>query len=107
MKETIYLRVSRSKVEGMTKRLPDLGRGEIPVKLVVEVDPSAFREPVIEQHVKISDWRQGIDVADVTLKEAIITEAEAQLIRNRRLAEMRRILEDNGYGVTDPAPTGS
>ncbi len=107
MKETIYLRVSRSKVEGMTKRLPDLARGEIPVKLVIEVDQSAFREPVIEQHVKITDWRDGIDIADVTLKEAIITEAEAALIRTRRLAAMREILEQQGFTVTAPEPKES
>lgn len=105
MKETIYLRVSKSRVEGMTKKLPDLQRGEIPVKLVIEVDPAAFREPVIEHHVKITDWREGIDIADLDLREAIITEAEAQVIRDRRLAQMRQVLEQHGYAVT-PAETG-
>jgi hypothetical protein len=104
VKETIYLRVSRTKVEGMTKNLPQLARGEIPVKLVVEVDPAAFREPVIEHHVRIADWRQGIDIADVELREAIITEEEAALIRERRLAAMRPVLEEHGYGITGPAP---
>ena len=105
MKDTIYLRVSPSRVEGMTKSLPSLNRGEIPVKIVIEVEPGAFREPVVERHVKVADWREGIDVSDVTLREATITEAEAQLIRDRRLAAMRQVLEDHGYGVTDPVPT--
>jgi len=100
LKETIYLRVSPAKVEGMTKNLPDLRRGEIPVKLVIEVDPGAFREPVIERHVKITDWREGIDIADLDLRESVITEAEAQLIRDRRLAQMRKILEEHGFEVT-------
>ena len=106
MKETIYLRVSRSKVESMTKNLPDLRRGEIPVKLVIEVDAGAFREPVIERHVKISDWREGIDIADLDLRESVITEAEAQIIRDRRLAQMRKILEDHGFSVTADSGEG-
>lgn len=102
MKEVIYLAVSHQRVERMTKRLPDLARGEIPVKLVIEVDPTAFREPVIERHVHVADWRDGIDIADVELREAIITEEEAALIRARRLAAMRAILEAQGYSVTEP-----
>jgi len=101
MKEIIYLKVSRQRVEGMTKSLPALARGEIPVKLVVEVDDKAFREPVIERHVHVTDWREGIDIADVELREAIITEAEAEMIRSRRLAAMRKVLEEHGYSVTE------
>lgn len=102
MKETIYLVVSRHRVERMTKRMPELSRGEIPVKLVLEVDPSAFREPVIEKQVIIEDWRQGIDIGDVELREGVITETEAQMIRERRLAEMKRILEEQGYKIEEP-----
>jgi hypothetical protein len=104
VKETIYLRVSPQRVEGMTKSLPSLNRGEIPVKLVVEVDPSAFREPVLERHVQVTDWREGIDIADIDLRESVITEAEAQMIRDRRLAQMRKILEEHGYEVTAAEP---
>lgn len=99
MKETIYLRVSPQRVEGMTKGLPTLCRGEIPVKLVIEVDPTAFREPVIEQKVLIQDWRQGIDIADVQLKEGIITDKEAEMIRSQRLQKMKEILEQQGFSV--------
>lgn len=102
MREVIYLRVSRRKVEGMTKSLPSLNRGEIPVKLVIEVDGGAFREPVIEKHVTIADWREGIDLGDVELRESIITEEEAQIIRDRRLAAMQQILLDHGYLVEEP-----
>lgn len=105
MREIIYLAISRRGVARMTKRLPDLNRGEIPVKLVVEVDDAAFREPVIEHHVHVTDWRQGIDLPDVELKDGIITEAEAEMIRAQRLAAMRKVLEQNGFEVTakDPA----
>lgn len=102
MREIIYLRVSPQKVEGMTKNLPNLNRGEIPVKLIIEVDPAAFREPVIEQQVKIVDWRQGIDIADVQLSESIITDQEAQMIRTQRLQKMRQILEEQGYRIEAP-----
>jgi hypothetical protein len=103
VKEVIYLAISRRKVERMTKNMPDLNRGEIPVKLIVEVDEAAFREPVIERRVHVTDWREGIDLADIDLRESIITEAEAQIIRDRRLAAMRRILEEQGYEITEPA----
>lgn len=106
MKEVIYLRVSPQRVEGMTKRLPDLNRGEIPVKVIVEVEPGAFREPVIERSVTITDWREGIDIADVDLREAFITEAEAQIVRDRRLALMRDVLERQGFTVTPPGEGG-
>lgn len=102
MREIIYLAVSRQRVERMTKRLPDLSRGEIPVKLIVEVDAAAFREPVLERHVHVTDWREGIDIADLDLRELTITEDEAQLIRDRRIKAMRDILEGHGFTVTEP-----
>lgn len=102
MKEVIYLKVSRQRVEGMTKSLPTLKRGEIPVKLLVVVDETAFREPVIERQVHIADWREGIDIADVELRESTITEEEAALIRARRLEAMQRVLEHQGFVVLPP-----
>jgi hypothetical protein len=102
MKETIYLVVTRSKVERMTKNLPQLDRGEIPVKLHVTVDEKAFREPVIEKHVEIDDWREGVDIADVEFRGSIITQDEADVIKQRRLARMREILESQGFNVTAP-----
>jgi hypothetical protein len=106
VKEVIYLRVSRHRVEGMTKRLPDLQRGDIPVKLTIEVDDAAFREPVIEHRVHVTDWRQGMDLPDLDLRDGIITEQEAGVIRARRLAAMRKVLEEHGYAITEPATDG-
>jgi hypothetical protein len=102
VKDTIFLRISHHKVEGMTKSLPSLNRGEIPVKLVVSVADSAFREPVIERHVEVVDWRDGIDIADIDFRESVITEEEASIIRQRRLIAMQRILESQGYTVVEP-----
>jgi hypothetical protein len=102
VKETIYLAVSRTKIERMTKRLPDLQRGEIPVKLLIEVDPAAFGEPVLEQHVRVTDWREGIDIRPVDVQDGIITEREAAMIRETRLAELTAILEARGYMITPP-----
>jgi hypothetical protein len=102
MKEVIYLTVSRDRVENMTKRLPSVRRGEIPVKLTVSVDEKAFREPVIEKYVTIEDWTNGIDIADVEFTQSIITSEEAEMIRQARLAKMKEILEGQGYEVKAP-----
>jgi len=86
----------------MTVYLPDLKRGEIPVKLVVEVDAAAFSTPTLERHVHVADWRDGLAFADPELREAVITEAEAEMIRAQRLEAMRAALEQHGYVVTEP-----
>lgn len=102
MKEVIWLAVNRQQVVKMTKNPPDLKRGEIPVKLVVDVDPAAFSTPVLEQHVRIADWREGLVFADPELREAVITDAEAEMIRGQRLEAMRAALEQRGFTVTAP-----
>ena len=100
MKETIYLRVSRSKVEGMTKNLPYINRGEIPVKLEIEVKDDAFKEPVIEKEVVIEDWQEGTDLADVQFEGNIITKAEAEQVKQMRLSRMAEVLREQGFEVT-------
>jgi hypothetical protein len=105
VREIIYLAVSPHRVERMTKNLPQLNRGEIPVKLIIEVAATAFREPVIERLVKIDDWREGVDLADVDFQETFITEEEASQIRERRLRKMAELLESHGYAVVGPEPT--
>lgn len=102
MKDTIWLRCDRIRVLTMTKTQPALRRGEIPVKLIIEVEEGAYREPVIEKQITIVDWREGIDFADVELHEATITEAEAEMIRQSRIRELVSALERRGYKVSEP-----
>jgi hypothetical protein len=99
MRQTIYLRVDRRGVQGMTKSLPGLYKDEIIVKLNVEVADKAFGVPTIEQDVVVNDWSSDIDVQDVEFNQNIITAEEAKIIRERRLERMKEILETQGYEV--------
>src|SRR3954454_1056165 len=100
MKQVIYLVADRGGIRRMNKAFPELNRGEIPIKLEVEIDNDAFRTPVIEKKIRIENWRQGVDIGDVELKDLTITEEEAQLIREQRIEKMRQIMEQQGYKVT-------
>lgn len=100
MKQLIYLRVDRRGVQGMTKSMPSLYKDEIVVKLNLEVDDKAFGTPTIEQHVVINDWSSDIDVQDVRFEQNIITQEEADMIRERRLERMKEILESQGYKIS-------
>jgi len=100
MRQTIFLRVDRRGVQGMTKSLPGLYKDEIIVKLNVEVADKAFGVPTIEQNVVVNDWSSDIDVQDVEFKQNIITADEAQIIRERRIERMKEILETQGYTIT-------
>ncbi len=86
----------------MTKNLPPRYKGESPIKLSLTVEPAAFREPVIEKSVVVEDWREGIDIADVEVKETAMTEEEAQLTQDQRLQRMREVLKTQGYVVSKP-----
>lgn len=103
MKEIIYLRVSRNKVEGMTKNLPYINRGEIPVKLTIEVKDNAFKEPTIAKEVIIEDPLAGTDIAaDVEFNGNVITEDEAKKIKSMRIERMAEILRSEGFEITRP-----
>jgi hypothetical protein len=100
--ETIYLILNQHGVDRMTKRLPSVGRDEVPVRLHIKIDPKVFQAPTLERTVEIVDWRGGIDLEDVQFTGTFITEEEANIIRARRLAKMREILETQGYSVSHP-----
>lgn len=102
MKETIYLLANRNGVQAMRKTLPDTRRGEVVVKLNLSLPDDAFKPPMLVQDVVVEDWRQGIDMADVEFRQAVITPEEAQMIRDKRLAKMQEILEGQGYEVKKP-----
>lgn len=102
MKEVIYLVCSQDKVESLRKTLPEIRRGQIPVKLTVTIDKKAFMPPVVEKEIYVNDWRDGVDLDDVEFRKNIITQDEADLIKQRRLEKMTSILEKQGYVVTPP-----
>lgn len=102
MKEVIYLIATANKVERMTKNLPSLKRGELPIKVTVNIDPKAFRTPTIDKEIFVDDWREGIDMEDVEFRKNIITKEEAEEIKQRRLAKMTEILQAQGYQITKP-----
>jgi hypothetical protein len=63
----------------------------------------AFKETV---YLVISRNRVAFDgiVPDVDFTQPFITEAEAQVIRNRRTAQMAEHLTSLGWDVSPPAP---
>lgn len=83
----------------MTKRLPSVKRGEIIVKLHVQVDPGAFGSPTIEQSIRVADWADGIPLTDIDLKQLTITRAEADQIRRQRQAALVELVREMGYTV--------
>lgn len=102
MKETIFLVASARGVLRMTKNLPSLSRGEVPIKVDVTIESDAFRTPVISKEIYVNDWREGIDINDVEFKESVITPKEAEMIRASRMEKMKEILEAQGYTVAKP-----
>jgi hypothetical protein len=104
MREVVYLVASPNGLDkSVRKNLPtQLRRGEIPIKVTVDIAKDAFAPPVLEQHISIESPYKGIDLADVHFKGDIITEEEAEVIRKRRLEAAAQILKANGYGVTEP-----
>lgn len=101
MKDTIYLTVARNGVQSMRKSYQGAPRGQAVIKLNVTVDENAFKPPILEQSVVVSDWSDNIDMEDVKFERNIITEEEAQVVKQRRLEKMREILEAQGYTVTE------
>lgn len=106
MKDVIWLVVSPSGVKRMTKRPPDVNRGEIAAKVTIEVPREAFRPPVVERTLVIEDWRDGTELEDVRLRKDVITEAEAGEIVQRRLARYADLLREHGATVTWEEPAG-
>jgi hypothetical protein len=102
VKDTIYLTVSRQGVLHMRKSYTGTRRGEAIIKLGVTVDDKAFQPPMLEQQVVVNDWRAGIDMEDVQFNQNVITEEEAEMVRQKRLAKMSEILQGQGYTITPP-----
>jgi hypothetical protein len=106
VKDVIYLVINPARVDRMTKTVPGTRYDEIAVKLVVEVPAGRFRSPTVERHVVVEDWANGTELGDLELRQDFITEAEAKLIVERRLAQMAGILREHGYSVSPDPATG-
>lgn len=100
MKQTIYLRADRRGIQGMTKSMPSVYKNEIVLKMNVSVDDKAFGAPVIEQDVQVQSWAHEIDINDIAFEQNVITQAEADMIRQARLERMKEVLEGQGYTVS-------
>lgn len=104
MKDVIYLVVNANQVVRMTKNLPSLKHGEVPIKISVSVNDDAFHLPTISREIIISDWQKNVRLNDLELRQNFITEEEAEMIKQKRLEAMQDILSNNGYIVT-PKPS--
>jgi hypothetical protein len=104
MKDVLYLTFTRNAVTKMTKSQPRCGQGEFFVKVEFEVTDEAFRPPVLVRKIEVADWRRGVDTSDIDMRVAVITEEEAELIRQRRLLKMAEVLTAEGYAVISPEP---
>ena len=100
IKDVIYLIISQNGVQGMRKSYSGCKKGEIVVKMNIEVEGKAFTPPTIEKFVVVNDWNEGVDIEDVQFNEQYITEEEAQIVRAKRLEKMQTILENQGYTVS-------
>lgn len=97
--DIVYLTVSRAGVQSMKKSFTGSKKGEIVVKLEVEVDEKAFVPPTVQKKVIVNDWQEGIELKDVEFNQEYISEEEAAAIRQQRLEKMKEVLENNGYKV--------
>lgn len=102
LKDIVYMVLSRDGYKYGRKNLPDVKRGQIIVKLNIEVEDECFGQPVLEQRVYVENWQKGIDINDIEVNQNIITGEEAEMIRNERLEKMKHILEEQGYSIINP-----
>lgn len=97
--EGVYLTVDRHRVLRMTKSMPELKRGELPILLHVRVADSAFGKPTIEFDVDVRDPFGGLDMSDLEITRRTISPEELEILKTRRIELMRQILRDQGDTV--------
>jgi hypothetical protein len=85
MKSEVYLIADRHGVNRLTKRVPELSRHEVAVRLEVEIPDSCFRAPVI-------------GVGTVTFTEDMVDppQANVNVLTPRRRLDMTRGDADGG-----------
>lgn len=101
MNQLIYLRCDSRGVVAMTKSLPSLYKDEVIIKLNVKVADKVFGNPTIEQEISVEDWASDIDVGALSLDRVTITPAEAETLRQGRILAMKKVLEAQGFNVTE------
>jgi len=103
MKTDIYLIANKKGIDRMVKSAKaalNLNRGEIPIKLIVEVPDENWKSPFPEKSIRVDRWDNGVDIEDIQFEGDFVTEEEAVLIREKRLEKIKETLEHNGYEVT-------
>jgi len=103
MKDRIYLVCDEYSVRRMTKREPRLTHGETAVMVDVEADPGALQAPTVAQRMHVTDWRNGLDLGGVTIRQSFITIGAAAAVRDEILTRMAAALEAAGFEVIPPA----
>jgi hypothetical protein len=103
MTDRVFLVVSPDRVVRMNKQMPEVNRDEIIVPLTVKVERSAFRSPTVAREIYVADPLEGVNLdQDVELRKDVITQAEAELIIQRRLRRMTEIITEHGGKVEWP-----
>jgi hypothetical protein len=77
VKEQVYLVISQDGVRRMTKRLPDLARSEVAIRLKITVPDACFRSLVVSADVEIPAERVITPVAEVEILEPEAADAPA------------------------------
>lgn len=102
MTDIIYLICDQNKVVRMVKTprsALDLYKGEIPIKVNIEVPDTNWKPPFLEKDIVVDRWDDKIDVNDIKFEGDFVTTEEAQMIRDLRLQRMKEILEEQGFKV--------
>jgi hypothetical protein len=71
MRDTVYLILDAWAVRRITKRVPDLGRTEVAIKLTVTVPDSCFRSPLMSAEIDAPADRVIEPKCEVTIEQEV------------------------------------
>lgn len=72
MKAKIYLIADRRGVQRMTKKAPDLFRGELAIAVNVVVPDSAFREPILTANLAVPEDAVIHPVIEMEVEQPVV-----------------------------------
>ena len=81
MRDVVYLICTKSGVERLRKTVPLLKRGEVAIKVSVEVDDELFKQPIVETELKAEEKHIIKGQASVQANEVSEEEHEAADIK--------------------------